>query len=134
MSDFGNVFIRKSTRIPLKLKVHLTYQENEIEAVTHDISIDGMFIEPQNKLETNALLKCYLYLPNKEEPLSMLAKVKYEGIFTYTGKDSFYGAGLSITQLAEDTKKILKEYLNKQFYQCKNFRRPRKTGKTAEDE
>jgi hypothetical protein len=134
MQDYGNAFIRKSSRIPLKLRVLLTYQEKEIEATTHDISSDGMFIEPKEKLEINVQLNCSLFLPENKEPLSMTAKVRYDGIFTYTGKDTFYGAGLYFTELTDDVKKLLKQYLEKQFYQCKNFRRPRKSGKPSEDE
>jgi PilZ domain len=132
MLEIKNSFIRKSTRIPLKLKVLLNCEDKEIEAITHDISADGMFIEPQKSLTMNSLLNCYLFIPDREEPLSMLARVKYTGYFTYTGKESFYGAGLFFTQFTEETKELLKKFLEKQFYQCKNFRRPRKSGKTTE--
>ena len=133
MQDYGNAFIRKSSRIPLKLRVLLTYQEKKTEATTHDISCDGMFIEPKEKLEINAQVNCSLFLPENKEPLTMLAKVRYDGIFTYTGKDTFYGAGLYFTELTDDIRKLLKQYLEKQFYQCKNFRRARKSRKSGED-
>ncbi len=118
--------IRKSTRVPLNLEVIINYEDKEIKAKTHDISIDGMFVEPNEKLIINSLIHCYIFLPGIKEPLSALAKVLYDGIYTYTGKTSFYGVGLNFMQITEEARNYLKSYLEKEFYHIKKYRIPRK--------
>ena len=123
--------IRKSTRVPLNLNVIVNYLDKEIKAITHDISIDGMFIEPSEKLCVNSLIHCYIFIPEREEPISILAKVLYDGIFTYTGKESFYGVGLNFMQITDESRAYLKDFLNKEFYHSKKYRIPRKISNGA---
>lgn len=123
--DLKNI-IRKSTRVPLNLNVIINYLEKEIKAITHDISIDGMFIESNEKLDKDSLVHCYLFIPDRREPITALAKVLHDGIFTYTGKESFYGVGLHFIEMTEEGRNYLKKYLEKEFYHCKKYRVPRK--------
>lgn len=118
--------IRRSTRVPLNINVIVNYSNKEIKAVTHDISIDGMFIKSNEKLDKNSLVHCYLFIPDREEPISTLAKILYDGFFTYTGKESFYGVGLHFIEMTEEGRDYLRKYLEKEFYHCKKYRVPRK--------
>ncbi|OGF63071.1 MAG: hypothetical protein A2Y62_02475 [Candidatus Fischerbacteria bacterium RBG_13_37_8] len=133
MVMFSNPIMRKSTRVPLKLKVILQRDNKEIESYTHDISVDGMFVQSVEKIQINTLINCSLFLPEQQEPLSILSRVMYDGIFSYTGKESFYGIGLNFMEITDESRKILKTYLDKQFYQCKNYRIPRKLNQSTDN-
>nr|WP_320016493.1 methyl-accepting chemotaxis protein [uncultured Desulfobacter sp.] len=89
---------RNAPRINNSIIVKLTHNGQDIEAITHDLSMTGMNLRCRQKLDTSRIYDSRLYIPQtdtkEEKSLDIKLKLIREG---RNEKDWFYGAAYQET-------------------------------------
>ncbi len=106
---------RFSIEIPVEFRVlddqkeidsFLEWMEKEKKGKTQDVSLGGMQIVASHPLKKGAILQIDLIIPPHKEKLVTYAEVIWPGE---------YGGGLKFLMMADDVKKNLKSFLEKQL-------------------
>ena len=89
---------RKYPRIEVRWPVVLTDNQGNIEAETKNISVNGVFIESNQKLRLVETYQLSIKPPD-HQPIKVTGKVIWSDSYVKTSKDIIYGFGIGFLEI-----------------------------------
>lgn len=106
VGDFASAKMLRDKRVPLRIKVKTIREGIGFYCVSHDVSVSGILIETEGRLELREQITCYFSLPGSE-PIETKGEVaRYERTI-----DGGYKYGVQFTGLTREDRHKIDQYV-----------------------